>query len=92
MVVHDELGEVVVGELLPDCREHLIVEVFGQGRLARQEPKVLHVALITVVDDRVVVVVRVDDVIVCLVRERLLEESDVARAGSVGGWALCVAM
>ena len=74
LVVHDLLGEVVVGELFAGCRTHLIVEVLGQGRLARQEPKILHVALIAAVDDRVVVVVRVNDAIIWLACERLAEE------------------
>ena len=34
LVVHDELAEVVVGELLLGCREHLIVELVGKSRLA----------------------------------------------------------
>ena len=74
LVVHDLLAEVVVGELLASCRTHLIVEVLGEGGLARQEIKILHVVLIAGVDNRVVVVVRVNDVIVWLAIERLFKE------------------
>ena len=92
LVVHDLLGEVVVGELLAGCRTHLIVEVLGEGRLARQEPKILHVALIAAVDDRVVVVVRVNDVIIWLAYERLAEECDKAFASGLVSGALSVAV
>ena len=90
LVVHDLLGEVVVGELLAGCRTHLIVEVLGQGRLARQEPKILHIALIAAVDDRIVVVVCVNDAIIWLACERLAEECDKAFASGLVSGALSV--
>ena len=92
LVVHELLGEVVVGELLAGCRTHLIVEVLGEGRLARQEPKILHVALIAAVDDRVVVVVCVNDAIIWLACERLAEECDKAFASGLVSGALSVAV
>ena len=92
LVVHDLLAKVVVGELLAGRRTHLVVEVFGEGRLARQEPKILHVVLIAAVDDRVVLVVSVDNAIVRLARERLAEECDEAVAWRHVSWALGVAM
>ena len=92
LVVHELLGEVVVGELLAGCRTHLVVEVLGEGRLARQEPKILHVALIAAVDNRVVVVVCVNDAIVWLACERLAEECDKASASGLVSGALSVAV
>ena len=92
LVVHNLLAEVVVGELLASCRTHLIVEVLGEGGLTRQEPKILHVALIAAVDNRVVVVVRVNDAIVWLACERLIEECDKAFASGLISGALSVAV
>ena len=92
LVVHDLLAKVVVGELLAGRRTHLVVEVFGEGRLARQEPKILHVVLIAAVDDRVVVVVCVNDAIVWLACERLAEECDKASASGLVSGALSVAV
>jgi len=88
----DELVEVVVGEFVLGRLEHLVVEVVAEGRLARHEPQVLHVILVTRVNDRIVFIVCVDDLVVWLAGEGLEEELDEALAGGAVRRALGLAI
>ena len=50
LIIHDQLSEVVVGELVLSSRDHLVVQVGAECGSARHHPQVLHVILVTVVD------------------------------------------
>merc|ERR1740139_569494 len=56
-----QLGEVVVGELGLGGHQHLVVQLVAEYGLTRQEEKERHVVLSAAVDDRVVIVVRVNE-------------------------------
>ena len=78
MFVLGELVEVVVREGCLGRAHHLLVELIAELVSARHKPQVLHVILVARIDDRVVLVVSVDDLIVGLVVVRLGEELDEA--------------
>ena len=92
MIIFDEVAHDVVGEPGLDRLHHLVVEVVRESRCSRQEPQILHVVLVAVVNDRVVLIVSIHDLIVRLILEGLEEKCDEALASSRVSWALGVAM
>ena len=79
LVLH-ELAEIVVGELGLGGGHHLVVKLVRKRLSSRHEPEVLHVVLVAGVDQRVVLIVCVDDLIVGRLVVLLEEEFDEALA------------
>ena len=78
MLIFDQVVEVVVGELVLNCLDHLLVVALFEIWRARQEPQILHVVLIAIVDDRPVEIISEHNLIVGLTLVRPVEKPHVA--------------
>ena len=66
LVILDQVVEIIVGQSLSGLAQHRIFELIGDGRRPGQEPQILHTVLITGVNNRIVLIISVDDVVVWL--------------------------